>query len=317
MSPSKSTGEIDLLELGSASSPGAAATKIKISTDRKANFYHHAEWHDLNGDGRLDVLAARAYKSMNPFSKAESDLVWLEQPADGAAGTWVERQLTDFQGPGVAFTAVDLDGDGKVEVVAAQFFAKQQLSVWWCGETHWSKCENGTSVGSAVIDDAEKSPYFNVQYVDLNGDGKKDLLATTNEANGKGSVLAFELPAGGDFRKPGAAWAKHKLADGYTPKKAYLPGRGSPGTAIAFHVNASEAGSAKPQVLVSADDGGFVDLLVASSPDASDWTYAKHRVVNSTDTVGTPAVGDVNNDGIADFFVPLFAENKVAAYTFK
>ena len=99
--------------------------------------------------------------------------------------------------------------------------------------------------------------------------------------------------------------------------KAYLPGRGSPGTAKAFHIDASLAeGKTKPQVLVSADDGGWVDLLVANSEDAGDWTYSQTRVVNSTGTIGTPDIGDVNGDGMADFFVPLFAENKLAAYTF-
>ena len=47
-----------------------------------------------------------------------------------------------------------------------------------------------------------------LQHVDLNGDGKKDLLATTNTANGKGAVYAFELV--GDFKLQGLAnkaWA--------------------------------------------------------------------------------------------------------------
>ena len=45
-----------------------------------------------------------------------------------------------------------------------------------------------------------------------------DLLATTNEANGKGAVFGFELPVGG-FDKPGATWAKHRIATGYKPTK--------------------------------------------------------------------------------------------------
>ena len=37
----------------------------------------------MNGDGRLDIIAARAYKSMyNPFAKGKGSLVWLEQPVD-------------------------------------------------------------------------------------------------------------------------------------------------------------------------------------------------------------------------------------------
>ena len=71
-------------------------------------------------------------------------------------------------------------------------------------------------------------------------------------------------------------------------------------------------------ILVSADDGGWVDLLTPDLEawDATPYTYTKTRVLNSTDTVGTPAIMDVNGDGWADFAVPLFAENKVALYSF-
>ena len=49
---------------------------------------------------------------------------------------------------------------------------------------------------------------------------------------------------------------------------------------------------------------------------SSGWAYAKHRIINSTGTVGTVAVGDMTADGIADLAVPLYAENKLALYTF-
>ena len=45
--------------------------------------------------------------------------MWIEQPAS-QTGEWVERQLTGLNGPGVAFELVDLDGDGSIQVAAAQ-----------------------------------------------------------------------------------------------------------------------------------------------------------------------------------------------------
>lgn len=239
--------------------------------------------------------------------------MWLEQPQENAmSGPWKERQITNTSGPGVSFCITQLDNTDESQIVAAQFFAAQQLSVWWCdahGNTSnstWSGCENGIGVQSAIIDDTEHAPYFNVQWVDLNSDGRKEILATTNEANGKGSVLAYEAPA--DYRT--GAWIKHRLADGYKPKQAYLPGRGSPGTARAFFAHKSDD---RPSILVSADDGGWFDLL---SPTSEDFVYKKTRIINSTNTVGTPAIADLNGDGYAEFAVPLFAENKVEMYTF-
>ena len=192
-------------------------------------------------------------------------------------------------------------------------------SIWWCEGGAWSGCAgNSTAVRSVVIDtDEDKAPFFSVAWVDVNGDGKKDLLASTNEANGRGGVYAYEQPQGaGNWRTE--RWTKRTLATGYKPTKAFLPGRGSPGTAEVFHIHTGSLGGAaapRPAVVVSADDGGFVDLLLPTGAPSS-WGFAKHRIINSTGTVGTVAVGDMTGDGLVELAVPLYAENKVAIYTF-
>jgi hypothetical protein len=112
---------------------------------------------------------------------------------------------------------------------------------------------------------------FNVAWLDLNGDGVKDLLVTSQGASGSGKVLAYEQPAPGTSEwADGAAWTKHTLADGYKPLKAYLPGRGSPGetaarsvpwalltcvatgTATPFAAPPGSSGGAKPWIAVQA-----------------------------------------------------------------
>ena len=132
----------------------------------------------------------------------------------------------------------------------------------------------------------------------------------------RGGVYAYEQPAG-DWRTE--KWTKHTLATGYKPTLPFLPGRGSPGTAQAFFLQQGQqrelgADGSRPSILVSADDGGFVDLL---TPTGAGWGYQKDRVVNSTGTVGTLAIGDLDGDGKTDFAVPLYAEGKLALYTFK
>jgi hypothetical protein len=301
VSPQKSTGSVNLLDV----TKFPTVVKQQVSTDKSANFYHQAVWHDVNGDGMMDIIAARTYKPLI-FGTTQSNLVWMEQPAN-PSDPWVERQLTDNNGPGVAFALLDLDNNGQMQVVGAQFFAKQQLAIFVCAAGKWSQCENGTGVTTVIVDDSEHAPYFNVQWVDLNGDGKKDLLCTTNEANGKGSVIAYEQPS--DWRI--VSWPKHTLATGYTPIQPYLPGRGSPGTARAFQLD--YVSRTQPSILVSADDGGFVDLLL---PSDVAFSYQKFRVVNSTNTIGSLAIGDIDGDGYPEFAVPLYAENKVALYTF-
>ena len=125
MSKSKSTGAVSLLDV-SPVGEGGTAVKQKISTDADGYFYHQAQWLDVNGDGRMDVMAARARKPSE--GNATGELVWLEQPAtSGAGASWTTHIITDASGPDNAFSIVDLDNDGIVEVVAAQFFDSQRL----------------------------------------------------------------------------------------------------------------------------------------------------------------------------------------------
>jgi len=94
-------------------------------------------------------------------------------------------------------------------------------------------------------------------------DGVKDLLVTTN-ANGGGKVLAYQLV--GDFKQGPSAWKKYVLSDGYVPKNRIAPGAGSPGSATAFRINTKDTESI-PMIAVSADDGGWVDVLTPSGND--------------------------------------------------
>lgn len=305
VSPSKSTGTVDIFDVSAFPS----VARMQVSEDKKANFYHHTEWLDVDGDGKLDLVGARCFKSMNPLSKPEGELVWFKQPDDPTKGPWKTEVLAD--GPDVAFTKVNLDGGSSTQFVVTQFFTSQQLAVFSCSQPLWSACANNTGVSTVVIDRSD-GPFFNVQWVDLNGDGKKEILATTNEANGKGAVYAYEQPA--NWRTD--PWKKHVLATGYKPKNPFLPGQGAPGSALAFDLFIGPHGksaASTPYILVSGDDMGIVDLL-APRGDAP-YAYDQIRIINSTGTVGTPAVHSSKGEATV-LFVPLFAENKLGIYSF-
>jgi hypothetical protein len=66
--PGDATGSIDLFDAADPARPLHA----KVSTDKKNWFYHKAVWADIDGDGRLDILAARATVKVSATVKVES-----------------------------------------------------------------------------------------------------------------------------------------------------------------------------------------------------------------------------------------------------
>lgn len=350
--PSKATGTVDLY-LGhnssskkcksfSCSDGPSGYDKVQLSVDKTDYFYHKSVLIDCNSDGLLDVMAARVNVPTDG-SPPTSELVCMLQPSPAAAaaaqlkdvpapsagsaveGAWPEVVLYT-NGPDVSFVLVDLDGDGASQVVASEYFVNQRLALYSCDSSgnQWATCAGGANVTLVVIDDSEGG-MFNVEWVDLNGDGVLDILASSQGDHGSGRVLAYLQPspslAGAWRTEP---WPKYVLADGYKPTMAIIPGRGSPGTATPFApppstaADAAADGAVRPWIAVSADDGGWVDVLVPPSTDNSDpdqeWVYAKSRVLNSTGTVGTVACGDVDGDGVAELFVPLYTEGRLAMY---
>ena len=59
----------------SVAKPGKALDRLRrngrltfqVSVDKHAWFYHHTEWLDVNGDGLLDIVAARAVEPLAPW----------------------------------------------------------------------------------------------------------------------------------------------------------------------------------------------------------------------------------------------------------
>jgi len=306
--PSKSTGSVDLYFKQNDSS--TAFSKIQASTDKDNYFYHKAGLIDANGDGLSDLMGARCYVPSYGIRSPLAELVVMTQPSE-KDDPW-ETTVVFNNGPDVSFVLVDLDNDGKTQVISTEYFVNQRLALYSCNHDHWIDCVDGSNVTEITIDSSEGA-MFNVYQIDLNGDGIQDLLATSQGDSGSGYVLAYEQPKGA-WNDDGATWDKHMLADGYAPLKSLIPGQGSPGTAVPFPSPLTNG--VKPWIVVSADDGGWVDLLVPYQDDnVDDWSYNKTRIVQSDGTVGTPTVGDLDNDGVPEIIVPLYNENRIAVYT--
>jgi hypothetical protein len=169
---------------------------------------------DFNGDG-VPELATPNKGAQDPTQAAQEpkeisvfEIVGGEGLNDDA---WIEHVLTRFPWP-INSQPVDLDGDGDMDVVAGS--VAEGLSVWF---------ENVSRDGSIdfvehpmVISEpgAAEAPIvnvFNMDYSDLNGDGRLDIV-TFNTARLLGIDAAWiEQPA-----SPDEPWVFHRIGN-YAP----------------------------------------------------------------------------------------------------
>ena len=307
--PGKSTGEIYLL----STSCQDKCSPIQLTSQKSSWFYGMVQWRDMNGDGRLDILTARATKPI--FGKSGGELLWLEQPPSDPLTSvpWEEHSLAS--GPDVDFLAVDLDpNDDHFEVFATEFFAQRftLLTI---------STKNSTVTNTRVIDDSIGSAY-SVSMVDLNNDNRKELLVTNHLGNDGGSVFAYEVPDDpltGEFKR-------HVLASNFTVTSSGF-NQAAPGFAYAFRPSLQYVG--KPLILVAGDgsqkayllqptsSGRSSPSLPASSEPSVDFSYNCSVVLDAGGIVGSIGVDNlIGSEGWAEFFVPNYSKGELYSYTF-
>ena len=324
----------------------------------------------MDGDGRRDIVTVRSgFRVVPSIYPPFSELVYFKNPGNNVDPNqeWEEVVLwggpaASFLGPDIHLEAHDFEGDGVPEIVATHFFSGDpappgtppqggKIALYGAPEGQpWSVVNALAFQLPRVADLSTDQGFpFDVQIVDLNRDGRSDILATNHQPDQctparsspvRGRVYALEAPASGRiFEDP---WTTRILLDDIVPNPSLPgttpPGRLTPGAAKAFWPVRFLEGIAKPWIVVGGDEASRVWVLRPKQPrDPANWLYDSAVVFDINDYYG-PGTSQQPNEfgvtistiggvavrydrkhlfGLAEIYIPVFEGRDIHILSFR
>ena len=275
-------------------------------------YYHNAVFYDMDNDGLTDIVTVRSgFRVGQAFHPPSGDLVWFKNPGPSLDPNveWQEIILFggpfNFNGPDIFVQMYDFEDDGIPEFVATHFFTggnatdpdNGKFTIYGAPEGQDWSAVNALDVSAPVarVKDitVDQGKPFGIKLVDINGDGRIDILATNHQPDGSerypsnvpGRVLAFEQPSSGDVFVDD--WIVHILLDGIRPQPSLEDARSSrlaPGDATVFYADSPNPNkSGKPWIVVGGDEAGKVWLL---RPKPKSFQYKEEVIFDINEVYG-------------------------------
>lgn len=330
------------------------------STDNQPWFYHDARFVDMDDDGLRDLVTVRSSLiARGGFCPPSGQLVWFRNPGKALDKDteWQEFVLVDVDpapgGPESNMNAYDFDGDGIVEIVGTHFFKYDAITIYGApAGKRWSDVDpvDGPFVRQKDIMRGQGNP-FAVEIVDLNLDGRVDVLTSNHQGDQcfkvttteiPGRAIAIEQPIDGKIFS--SDWRVHVIKDNIRaaptfPEPERGPGRLAPNRAVAFWPKRSMQGAAKPWIVLGGDEAAKVWVLQPESGSPNDWAYRSAVIFDINDAYGAnttqmlmddpqgisiSTIGGLawrydapGPDGMAEIYLPVFEGRDIHVIGFR
>ena len=136
----------------------------------------HGSPVDMSGDGHLDVVMALGMRPLEGVGEVPHQVVWYENPGDARQVPWRKHVIAESFPNAFEAVAADLDGDGRVEVVATGWLETGRVALFKHGgdpRGPWSMQvlkEGWTNADQVIL-------------VDLDRDGRLDIIAAAERGS--------------------------------------------------------------------------------------------------------------------------------------
>ncbi len=248
-----------------------------------ANTWHDVEVADLDGDGRAD-LVGRNQKEWPAGKDAGNMLYVCWQRREGTNVVW-EQAAMDCP-PGEGLLLADTDSDGDLDIVINQRWYEN------LGTRRWTERVYAT-------DAAWSHPSTFIAAGDINGDGRRDLILSPSELQGRRyKVSWFEAPA--DPRS--GPWTEHLIVTNVETVLHFVGAADFNGDGRVDVVTAQMPQGADPDNLTLYLNGG--------TRHANRWSDAWTPKVLSADGSHSMRILDADGDDRPDLFGANWREHK-------
>lgn len=220
--------------------PLGTFTRHDISVEHAG---HGLGFGDVNGDGRVDILLWDG---------------WLEQPEDVYAGEWKRHNAWEIPAASVPILCHDVNKDGLNDIIIG---AGHNYGLWWLEQKPGANADGEIEFIQHEID-MSCSQYHDMQLVDVDEDGEKELITGARFYAHNGNDPGEKNAETGEPNPIGTYVFKiSQLENGEVAFEKYILNYGHPnetsGTGIYFWVE-DVNGDGKPDIICPGKEGLYV-----------------------------------------------------------